>query len=90
MIIYSWSLLFQTSNAWFAQVLKFWILREFPGVICVFCWGAGFSVGSPILSFLLQNLKVPVPEEISLELGRVGVEGRGWVNSGSDFIEVIF
>lgn len=74
-----------------AQIGWFWLLREFFGVICVFYWGAGFSVGSPILSFLLQNLKVPVPEEISLELGRVGMKGRGWVNSLiNDFIEVIY
>lgn len=40
-------------------------------VICKHYWGGVCCVCSPSLSFLLQNLKVQVPDEISLELGRV-------------------
>lgn len=38
---------------------------------CVFYWGGVCCVCSPSFSFPSQNLKVPVPDEISLELGRV-------------------
>lgn len=60
------------------------------GVLLGLYWGAGFSLGSPSLSFLLQNLKVPVPDEISLELGRVLCLCEAGLIQGNDFIEVIY
>lgn len=37
---------------------------------CAFYWGAACYMCSSSIPFLLQNLKVPIPDEISVDLGK--------------------
>lgn len=81
-----------------------WMILVFGGICCDlcvllgFCWGfIGVLVSLlvlPAFSFLLQNLKVPVPDEISLELGRLLClwewEAEGGLTQENDFNKVIY